>query len=109
MASPGHCAQLRREGLEERCSTVITWPAFSPELHPIETLLNEMKNTRQEGHLEKTAYDQLRAAVKEVWDAIPDDSIRELTRTVPQRCEAVFQAEQSFYAILSEIFNDGIN
>lgn len=90
--APGHAAQYTRAELEERGITVITWPAFSPDLNPIETLWNEMKNTLQEKYPEKMTYDQLRTAVKEIWDAIPDDRVRELIRTMRQRCEAVIEA-----------------
>ncbi len=90
--APGHAAEYTHQELQERNIPVITWPAYSPDLNPIETLWNEIKNTLQNDYPEKMTYDQLRAAVKEVCDAIPDDRVRELIRTMRQRCEAVIAA-----------------
>jgi hypothetical protein len=41
-------------------------------------------------------YDELRAAVKAIWDAIPDDDVRDLIWTMRQRCEAVIAANGLF-------------
>jgi hypothetical protein len=94
--APGHSAEYTLNELQERGVTVITWPAYSPDLNPIETLWNRIKNELQEKYPEKMSYDQLRAAVKAIWDAIPDDDVRDLIRTMRQRCEAVIAANGLF-------------
>ncbi len=90
--APGHSAEYTLQELRDRNVTVISWPAYSPDLNPIETLWNRIKDTLQARYPDKMTYDQLRAAVKEVWDEIPDDEVRALIRTMRQRCEAVIEA-----------------
>jgi transposase len=94
--APGHSAEYTLEELRERDITVISRPAYSPDLNPIETLWNRIKNELQENYSEKMTYDELRAAVKAIWDAIPDDDVRDLIRTMRQRCEAVIAANGLF-------------
>jgi transposase len=90
--APGHSAEYTMQELRDRNITVISWLTYSPDLNPIETLWNRMKDTLQAQYPDKMTYDQLRAAVKAVWDAIPDDDVRALIRTMRQRCEAVIVA-----------------
>jgi len=42
--APGHAAKATIEDLHERGIHVIRWPAFSPDLNPIETVWNKMKD-----------------------------------------------------------------
>ncbi len=95
-SAPGHSAEYTLDELRERDIRVISWPAYSPDLNPIETLWNRIKNELQENYPEKMNYDQLRAAVKAIWDAIPDDDVRDLICTMRQRCEAVIVANGLF-------------
>ena len=80
--------------LQERGITPIFWPAFSPDLNPIETLWNIMKDYLEIHYPEPDcSYDQLRAHVKEAWDAITSDQLLDLLKTMSQRCEDVIAAE----------------
>ena len=42
--APGHSAAYTIEELESRGIRLIFWPAFSPDLNPIENVWNKMKN-----------------------------------------------------------------
>jgi len=80
--------------LQERGITPIFWPAFSPDLNPIETLWNIMKDYLEIHYPEPDySYDQLRAHVKEAWDSITSDQLLDLLKTMSQRCEDVIAAE----------------
>jgi transposase len=41
--APGHSAECTLEELRERNITFISWPAYSLDLNPIETLWNKIK------------------------------------------------------------------
>lgn len=41
----------------------------------------------------KLSYAQLRTAVKEAWEAVPDDFLYQLIEDMPKRCKAVIRAD----------------
>lgn len=70
------------------------WPANSLDLNPIETLWDRMKDYIKEKYPEiHRSYPKLRAAVAEAWNAITDEDIRELVKSMPARCKAVIEAK----------------
>jgi transposase len=46
--APGHSPEYTLDELCKRSIGVISWPAYSPDLNPIETLWNSIKNELQE-------------------------------------------------------------
>lgn len=91
--APGHKAQDTRNDLKERGVTLIFWPAFSPDLNPIETVWNLMKDYIQRVYGDKKlSYDQLRKAVREAWDSIPPEELGDLINSMKDRCQAVIDA-----------------
>jgi len=52
--------------------------------------------TIQDNFPENMSYDRLRDAVKEAWDNIRRHEIRELIGTMPERCQAVIDANGLF-------------
>jgi transposase len=72
----------------------IYWPPNSPDLNPIETLWDKMKDWIQEHYPEvHRSYKRLRNAVQEAWDAITHERIKELIKEMPARCKAVIKAQ----------------
>ena len=96
--APGHSAAYTREELSERGIQPIFWPAYSPDLNPIEAVWNKMKDYIEfyypdmEGGKQPT-YDQLREIVREAWDWISVEFLRELIDSMKERCQAVIDAE----------------
>ena len=91
--APGHAAGTTKQLLRNSGVILIDWPAFSPDLNPIETLWNKMKDWLQIHYPEyKCSYEELRRRVQEAWDAIGEDLLEELVDTMPERCQDVINA-----------------
>jgi transposase len=91
--APGHAAKYTIDELESRDIQLIFWPPYSPDLNPIETVWNTMKDWIQARYLDdKLSYKILRKAVIEAWDAIGENELAELLNSMPQRCQAVIDA-----------------
>jgi transposase len=80
--------------LKARGVTIMSWPAFSPDLNPIETIWCWMKSFFQEkyGYLESISSDRLRDIIREAWDQITVEQLRYLIHSMPERCRAVIAA-----------------
>jgi hypothetical protein len=90
--APGHAASYTVQELRERGVTVIYWPPFSPDLNPIETIWNKMKDYIENHFPEKMSYDRLRAAVKEAWESVESEVFEDLIKEMQDRCQAVIDA-----------------
>ncbi len=90
---PGHNAKYTLAWMKDRGIIPIFWPPFSPDLSPIETMWNRMKDILSalapEVH---RSYKKLRAAVLEAWNMITDAEIRDMIHSMPARCKAVIKA-----------------
>ena len=92
--APGHRAKKTIAELQERGVRMVEWPAYSPDLNPIETVWDWMKDWIEERYDEKKLnYDQLRTAVKEAWEAVPGSFLNDLLEDMPNRCKAVIAAK----------------
>lgn len=96
--APGHSAAYTIEELQSRGITPIFWPAYSPDLNPIEAVWNKMKDYIQENYPDPAGgkqrpYDELRVIVQEAWDSITMDVLRALIDSMPERCQAVIDAD----------------
>lgn len=92
--APGHAARYTKQELQERGIPLVDWPPYSPDLNPIEKVWDWMKKSidLRYGDIDKLNYNQLRQAVREAWDAVPDSFLEEQMALMPARCEAVIRA-----------------
>ena len=86
-------AYLRLQGIQP-----IAWPPYSPDLNPIETVWNRMKDWIEENYQDKAfTYPQLRRIVQRAWDeAITPEFLWDTLCTMPQRCQDVIMAEGGY-------------
>lgn len=91
-SAPAHGSRDTYEDLEERGISVMHWPAYSPDLNPIETVWNWMKDWIQDNRGEISGYDAIREALNAAWNALPAEFLQGLIEEMPQRCQAVIDA-----------------
>lgn len=88
---------------QAKAYTLFFWPANSPDLNPIETLWNKIKDYIEGRYPEiHRSYPKLRAAVVEAWNAVAHKDILDLIRSMPERCKAVIDAE-GWHTSMSEL------
>jgi len=79
-----HAARLTREFLEEAEIHVMPWPAYSPDLNPIEHLWDALG--RRVAERAPTTRPQLIRFLQEEWNQIPQAQIRNLVLSMRRRC-----------------------
>ena len=90
----GHAAKATIEEMERLGIRPIFWPANSPDWNPIGTVWDWIKDYIQEKYPDiHRSYPRLREAVIEAWNSITDEQIKELIGTMPERCQAVIDAQ----------------
>jgi transposase len=94
--APSYTAIKTKEELREREIVVITWPPFSPDLNPIKRVWHIMKNYLQDNYPKNIIYNRLREAVKDAWDKVGSFTFKELIKSMPERCQAVINANGLF-------------
>ncbi|KAI3377321.1 hypothetical protein L3Q82_008525, partial [Scortum barcoo] len=82
------CQQfLQDEGID-----AMDWPARSPDLNPIEHIWDIMSRSIHQRHVAPQTVQELADALVQVWEEIPQETIRHLIRSMPRHCREVIQA-----------------
>ena len=77
--------------------TPIQWSAFSPDLSLIEKIWDRLKKIiEQKDPTIHRNYKRLRTAVIKVWESITHAEIRDVIRQMPERCQAVIDANDMY-------------
>ncbi len=84
-----HVARVCRQFLEDEGIDTIESPPRSPDLNPIEHLWDIMFRSIRRRQVAPQTVQELSDALVQIWEEIPQDTIRSLIR---RRCQAFIQA-----------------
>uniref|UniRef100_A0A674EIT7 Tc1-like transposase DDE domain-containing protein n=1 Tax=Salmo trutta TaxID=8032 RepID=A0A674EIT7_SALTR len=87
-----HVAGVCQQFLQEEGIDAMDWPARSPDLNPIEHIWDIMSRSIHQRHVAPQIVQELADALVQVWEEIPQETIRHLIRSMPGRCREVIQA-----------------
>ena len=87
-----HSARLTQAYLEAQGVDVLPWPAYSPDMNPIEHLWDYLGRQVTNRVPQPPNRQQLIQALQQEWVRIPQDTIRHLVRSMRQRIAACIEA-----------------
>lgn len=87
-----HTARITRQYLQGMEISVLPWPAMSPDLSPIEHVWDAIDRRVRNRPIPLNNVAELRNALLEEWDNIPQELIRRCTLSMRRRCGACIAA-----------------
>ena len=87
-----HRARITDQYLQQATIVRIEWPARSPDLNPIEHAWDMLQTAVSSCPVQPASVQELRQALLEEWDLIPQYKIRMLISSMRRRCQAVIEA-----------------
>jgi transposase len=87
-----HVARVFQDFLNQNHIRVLPWPALSPDLSPIEHLWDELGRRVRHRQSPPETLQELRDALVDEWNNIPQAFIQRLIGSMRRRCEAVVAA-----------------
>lgn len=93
---PKHTARLTKDWLKENDVNVLSWPAQSPDLNPIENMWNMLDRKIRDRKKLPTSRDSLWTAIQEEWEKITKEECRRVIGTMPERIKAVLKAKGGY-------------
>lgn len=88
---PKHTSNKVQNYLANKKFQVMTWPAQSPDLNPIENLWSFLDQRLRDR--KPNSEEELFQAIKDGWDNIPRSYLQDLVRSMPRRCQAVIDSK----------------
>lgn len=87
-----HTARLTKQYLASETIELLPWPARSPDLNPIEHVWDMLQRAISCRPVQPVTIADLRTALIEEWNRIPQLRINRLIHSMPRRCQAVINA-----------------
>ena len=87
-----HRARITDQYLEQATIVCMEWPARSPDLNPIQHAWDMLQTAISSRPVQPASVQELRQALLEEWDQIPQYKIRRLISSMRRRCQAVTEA-----------------
>jgi transposase len=93
---PKHTAKLTKVWLEANKIEVLSWPAQSPDLNPIEHLWDEVQRRLRNHRSKATSREDLWDKLQDIWESISVEECIKLIETMPQRIQDVLKAQGGY-------------
>uniref|UniRef100_A0A3P9HRI8 Tc1-like transposase DDE domain-containing protein n=1 Tax=Oryzias latipes TaxID=8090 RepID=A0A3P9HRI8_ORYLA len=87
-----HVARICTQFLEAENIPVLAWPAYSPDMSPIEHVWDALDRRIRQRVPVPANIQQLRTAIEEEWTNIPQATIDNLINSMRRRCVALHEA-----------------
>ena len=87
-----HRARITDQYLEQATIVRMEWPARSPDRNPIKHAWDMLQTAVSSRPVQPASVQELRQALLEEWDQIPQYKIRRLISSMWRRCQAVIEA-----------------
>ena len=91
--APAHRGRIIKQRLQEAEVPQMEWPALSPDLNSIENLWDQLARRVEGRNPAPQNLGELRTALQEEWNALPQTSISCLVNSMRRRCQAVIDAD----------------
>ena len=88
-----HTASITNQYLEQATIVRMELPARSPDLNPIEHAWDMLQTAVSSCPVQPASVQELRQALLEEWDQIPQCKIRRLISSMRRHCQAVIEAQ----------------
>ena len=88
-----HRAPITDQYLEQATVVRMEWPARSPDLNPIQHAWDMLQTAVSSRPVQPASVQELRQALLEEWDHIPQYKIRRLISSMRRRFQAVIEAQ----------------
>lgn len=98
--APIHTAHRVSNWIQTHGITTVSWPPYSPDLNPIKHVWKKLKELVYIRHPDilslpkdtEATKEAIFEAIKEAWEAIPDEFFKALVDSMPRRVQAVIDA-----------------
>ena len=89
--APIHASKLTRAFLQERNINILSWPACSPDLNPIENAWAKLSRLVYKGGRQFNSKSELEDAIRTSWNNLDSDFIKKLILSMDKRCFEIIE------------------
>ena len=91
--APCHRSKFAKDWLFDNYISVLEWPAYSPDLNPIENLWGILVRRVYANQRQFESIQSLTACILDAWDSISTETLVSLTQSMRKRCVEVVLAK----------------